>query len=139
MTAVRPETRPGGLGAYGATGATAGLIVSICHMSIELIIMGPRMRLRPCELPNFFRILMALTSKPIEPTPSTLKADLAVFVNSNMLITKIIGKNAQWLLDWWHDISAVRHLGSASFRQKTFRQCDNSAVNLITNTKPRRK
>ena len=37
------------------------------------------------------------TSKPIEPTPSTLKADLAAFVNSNMLITKIIGKNAQWL------------------------------------------
>ena len=40
---------------------------------------------------------MAFTSKPIEPTPSTLKADLAAFVNSNMLITKIIGKNAQWL------------------------------------------
>ena len=38
-----------------------------------------------------------LTSKPIELTPSTLKAGLAVFVNSNMLITKIIGKNAQWL------------------------------------------
>ena len=35
-----------------------------------------------------------LTSKPIEPTPSTLKADLAVFVNSNMLITNIIGKNS---------------------------------------------
>ena len=34
----------------------------------------------------------SLTSKPIEPTPSTLKADLAVFVNSNM--QKIIGKNA---------------------------------------------
>ena len=38
-----------------------------------------------------------LTSKPIEPTPSTLKADLAVFVNSNMLITKIIDKNFLWL------------------------------------------
>ena len=35
-----------------------------------------------------------LTSKPIEPTPSTLKADLAVFVNSNMLITNIIDKNS---------------------------------------------
>ena len=33
-----------------------------------------------------------LTSKPIEPTPSTLKADLAVFVNSNMLVTKIKAK-----------------------------------------------
>ena len=38
-----------------------------------------------------------LTSEPIEPTPSTLKADLAVFINPNMLITNIIGKNAQWL------------------------------------------
>ena len=38
-----------------------------------------------------------LTSKPIEPTRSTLKADLAVFVNSNMLIMNIIGKNAQGL------------------------------------------
>ena len=37
------------------------------------------------------------TSKPIEPTPSTLKADLVAFVNSNVLITKIIGKSAQWL------------------------------------------
>ena len=35
-----------------------------------------------------------LISKPIEPTPGTLKADLAVFVNPNMLITNIIGKNA---------------------------------------------
>ena len=41
--------------------------------------------------------IQSLTTKPIEPTPSTLKADLAVFVNSNMLITKVIGKNAQWL------------------------------------------
>ena len=38
-----------------------------------------------------------LTSKPIEPTPSTLKADLVAFVNSNMLIMNIIGKNSQWL------------------------------------------
>ena len=42
-------------------------------------------------------MILILTSKPIEPTPSTLKADLAVFVNSNMLITNIIGKSAQWL------------------------------------------
>ena len=41
--------------------------------------------------------LFILTSKPIEPTPSTLKADLAVLVNSSILITNIIGKNAQWL------------------------------------------
>ena len=38
-----------------------------------------------------------LTSKPIELEFVTFKADLAVFVNSNMLITKIIGKSAQWL------------------------------------------
>ena len=50
-----------------------------------------------------------LTSKPIEPTPSTLKADLAVFDNSNMLITKIIGKNAQWR------VSRVRRLQSLNF------------------------
>ena len=35
-----------------------------------------------------------LTSKPIKPTPGTLKADLT---DSNMLITKIIGKNVQWM------------------------------------------
>ena len=35
-----------------------------------------------------------LINKPIEPTPSTLKADLTVFVNSNVLITNIIGKSA---------------------------------------------
>ena len=39
-------------------------------------------------------ILNKITSKPIEPTPSTLKADLSVFVDSNMLITNIIGKNS---------------------------------------------
>ena len=37
---------------------------------------------------------VSFKSKPIEPTPSNLKADLAVFVNSNMLITNIIGKNS---------------------------------------------
>ena len=42
-------------------------------------------------------ITAVLTSKPIEPTPSTLKADLVACVNSNMLIMNIIGKNAQWL------------------------------------------
>ena len=42
-------------------------------------------------------ILSIFTSKPIEPTPSTLKADLVAFVNSNMLIMNIIGKNAQGL------------------------------------------
>ena len=46
---------------------------------------------------NTIPIYNIFTSKPIELTPSTLKADLAVFVNSNMLITNIIGKNAQWL------------------------------------------
>ena len=40
---------------------------------------------------------VSFKSKPIEPTPSNLKADLAVFVNSNMLVTNIIGKNAQGL------------------------------------------
>ena len=43
------------------------------------------------SLPLF---LPSLTSKPIEPSPSTLKADLAVFVNSNILITNIMGKNS---------------------------------------------
>ena len=42
-------------------------------------------------------IINTLTSKPIEPTPSTLKADLVALVNSNLLITKIIGKSAQEL------------------------------------------
>ena len=38
-----------------------------------------------------------LTSKPIELEFVTFKADLAVFVNSNMRITKIIEKSAQGL------------------------------------------
>ena len=66
-----------------------------------------------------------LTNKPIEPTPSTLKADLFVFVNSNMLITNIIGKSAQWLCVSSTSASKFEFLelpigtGSTQFEAKT--------------------
>ena len=40
------------------------------------------------------KIIFLLTSNSIELEFGTFKADLAVFINSNMLITKIISKSA---------------------------------------------
>ena len=59
------------------------------------------------------------------PTINAFHSDNCPFHSSLILTTNTASPYTRYR---WHDISAVRHLGSASFRQKTFRQCDNSAV-----------